>query len=583
MRVALVILLLFMMLILSVAALSAHPPLSSLPETFIRNGSVDWDSDGSPDVVIVIGSNASYTDLYTAVMIAKSIENLEGVNLTKLPTNPYYCPRFGDVFKPVFSRNRVELIQGNHVVGEEYQLGDRVIIPQTEVSEEFIYLVGKRIKPKGDMIVENGRLVFKTDWLELRNGTTYYLPWIRYNISAQRVIIRSSSDYELNLLVRREGWIYAAARITPGTMAWGFQFPISGSIIVVRRPIIKGDGLSGLVAFNIEKEDFNVSVGEIKVRLTSLLIPPEGYNFWKKGSSALFNAELPESGRALMFSSNRNNYTYYLPNSWENVTGYRVEGDYIVLFEGNRSWSRGEVKIFNGKAYALLNVCAKTDHIVNCDHSGRMKVLRVAMPQYMYLGGRDVLRIKSPGTVFSKVVPIYTDRQVFVNGELSPELQGKTLILIGGPRVNELVNYLQAKGYLNTTIERDGLRCEGKSYDLNDVLRLATMWGVSNYTIDRSLILKIGSGVGAVEYANGRPWGSDVVVVAGSDRYGTMAAGLALCKRIFEKTEFIYYAAGRSGFPDVAFVLGLRSPLVPNSTVPYEAITVIPRECQENG
>ncbi|MGB9631190.1 MAG: hypothetical protein ACPL09_04330, partial [Candidatus Methanodesulfokora sp.] len=58
---------------------------------------------------------------------------------------------------------------------------------------------------------------------------------------------------------------------------------------------------------------------------------------------------------------------------------------------------------------------------------------------------------------------------------------------------------------------------------------------------------------------------------------GTLSAGLTLVREgLFKQSEFMYYIAGRSGYPNVLLVLGIRSPLS-SEMYPYRVVTVVPR------
>ncbi|RLG50344.1 MAG: hypothetical protein DRO00_08830, partial [Thermoproteota archaeon] len=172
-----------------------------------------------------------------------------------------------------------------------------------------------------------------------------------------------------------------------------------------------------------------------------------------------------------------------------------------------------------------------------------------------YYEGEDVFS-------FIKTPLAYIDTQVFDGTTLSDDVIDKDLILVGGPHVNSIVDYLNDSGYLYLYYVVDKLfypadidptTGEPNYYDLAYALGLTGMpWPEEN-------IPKYTTGLGAIQFTarwNGKtgpaaswthsdsdPWGVEIgsvenwiLVVAGTDRFGTYAASVALA----DPTKIIY-------------------------------------------
>ncbi len=135
------------------------------------------------------------------------------------------------------------------------------------------------------------------------------------------------------------------------------------------------------------------------------------------------------------------------------------------------------------------------------------------------------------------------------------------LILVGGPLVNKYVKQLNDSGLLPISFLGNDRLVDwtNKVWTLEDAL--ATFPAAEGYPVE--YVPHITSGLGVVEYATSNPWNSDstvpVLVVAGTDRYGTMSASLALSDptKIIRLTAANWYNAGRSGNPNAVIVVGI--------------------------
>jgi len=196
----------------------------------------------------------------------------------------------------------------------------------------------------------------------------------------------------------------------------------------------------------------------------------------------------------------------------------------------------------------------------------------------------DVDQIFSGEAVFSfvKMPIIYLDSWVFVNNTLSADLANKDLILIGGPAVNTVVKYLNDAKLLDVTFKQVSgvwaLEYAGKTYDLDAVLKILVDQGYLPAPISKDYVYKVegGNGLGVVEYAKKNPFGSgQILVVAGTDRYGTLAASVALADptKLVVSTAPVFYAAGRTA-PNAVILLGIK-PTVPPPAVLVPTLTPV--------
>ena len=172
---------------------------------------------------------------------------------------------------------------------------------------------------------------------------------------------------------------------------------------------------------------------------------------------------------------------------------------------------------------------------------------------------------------FVKMPIIYLDSWVFVNNTLSDAVKDKDLVLIGGPAVNMVVKYLNDNKLLDVTFKQvDGvwaLEYAGKTYDLDTVLKILVDQGYLPAPISKEYVYRVegGNGLGVVEYAKKNPFGSgNILVVAGTDRYGTLAASVALADptKLASTTAPVFYAAGRT-LPNAVILLGIKPTAIP--------------------
>ncbi len=166
-------------------------------------------------------------------------------------------------------------------------------------------------------------------------------------------------------------------------------------------------------------------------------------------------------------------------------------------------------------------------------------------------------------------------RFVFLDTEeaAADALKTTHVILVGGPLVNKYVKELNDTGLLPIT------------FIGNDRLLFANqIWTYENVTealfgpAPAVEIPRLTSGLGVVEYATKNPWNEDKLafVVAGTDRYGTFAASLALFDptRIVRATAENWYRAGRTiegkTYVNAVIVVGVipTVPVVPVVPVP---------------
>jgi hypothetical protein len=185
----------------------------------------------------------------------------------------------------------------------------------------------------------------------------------------------------------------------------------------------------------------------------------------------------------------------------------------------------------------------------------------------------DVDQVFAGEAVFSfvKMPIIYLDSWVFVNNTLSKDLVDKNLILIGGPAVNTIVKYLNDAKLLDVTFKQVNgvwaLEYAGKTYDLDTVLKILVDQGYLPAPISKEYVYRVegGNGLGVIEYAKKNPFGSgQILVVAGTDRYGTLAASVALADptKLVASTAPVFYAAGRTA-PNAVILLGIKPTVIP--------------------
>jgi len=198
----------------------------------------------------------------------------------------------------------------------------------------------------------------------------------------------------------------------------------------------------------------------------------------------------------------------------------------------------------------------------------------------------DVDQVFEGEAVFSfvKMPIIYLDSWVFVNNTLSDAVKDKDLILIGGPAVNSIVKYLNDAKLLDVTFTQVGgvwaLSYAGKTYDLDYVLKILVDQGYLPSPISKEYVYRVegGNGLGVIEYAKKNPFGSgNILVVAGTDRYGTLAASVALADptKLASSTAPVFYAAGRGNVPNAVILLGIKPTAVPPPYVPAALTPVI--------
>jgi hypothetical protein len=178
---------------------------------------------------------------------------------------------------------------------------------------------------------------------------------------------------------------------------------------------------------------------------------------------------------------------------------------------------------------------------------------------------------------FVKMPVIYLDSWVFANNTLREDLKNKDLILIGGPAVNAIVRYLNDAGVLDVKFKLVNntwaLEYAGKTYDLSTVLYILVDKGVlPTPTIAKECMYAPEGypGLGVVEYAKTNPFGSgNILVVAGTDRYGTLVASVALADptKLVSKTAGEFYKAGQPGYPNAVILLGIKPTVVPPPAV----------------
>jgi len=591
-----------LLLLIQTAGVLAYPPISEFPTPFLGY----WGSYKEyivPKTAIIIGSRADPLDLHTANIIADALK--QEVNLSfEVPTPGYVLVK--TVYSILNSTDGVPLISTKDIVGRIYELNescvkeDYILVPLTNMTmypARFSYILGKANESR---YISGDRLVFYTGMLELRNGSNYFIPWLGYNISVVSVVVKSTTNYEIRMKIRGDG-LYALVTINPSTMAQGFQFPGSGNVIMIEKPSIEGEGLRGTPYFKIENDPshflpipgFNV----VYVNITSLRIPGLALmrnitNLWPSADNAtIFLADKPHKEYAVFFSR-ADNYSYYIPFK---ALGYLIRSQKLYIFNSSGTWSFNEARQIGCHIY-LMTCIGRTYSAPQCPLVGQRTleecyqgcedmagVYRVERSEYLFTGacGGPVKLYSNVTKSMSIPVPIYRDSQVFKNGVLDPSLRNANLILIGGPDVNSLVANLQARGYLNATFVRNKsiyVKFGNETFNTSFLISRAYEMGVPNGSIDISRIVKLDQGIGVIEYANRNPWGNgSILVVAGTDRYGTLSAGLALVREgLFKQSEFMYYIAGRSGYPNVLLVLGIRSPLS-SEMYPYRVVTVVPR------
>ncbi|MEM3371416.1 MAG: S-layer protein [Candidatus Korarchaeum sp.] len=185
----------------------------------------------------------------------------------------------------------------------------------------------------------------------------------------------------------------------------------------------------------------------------------------------------------------------------------------------------------------------------------------------------------NPEEVYSFVrAPIaYMSDWVFDGKTLSDDVKNKKLILVGGPLVNSLVKYLNDTGNLYILYKTDGkvtwlYNPDGAAGEKD--INLTYALSLIDATIDPKYVYKIegGNGLGVIQYAKSNPWNPDreILVVAGTDRYGTLSASIALADptKLANITISTFYNAGVGKTAPAVIVIGIR----PTITVPKVVI-----------
>ncbi len=192
----------------------------------------------------------------------------------------------------------------------------------------------------------------------------------------------------------------------------------------------------------------------------------------------------------------------------------------------------------------------------------------------------------NPEEVFSFIrAPIaYMDDWVFDGETLSEDVVDKNLILVGGPLVNTLVDYLNDTGNLYILYKTDGKTSwlynpQGAPGERDINLTYAIK--LIDPTIDTTYVYKVegGNGLGVIQYAKSNPWNEDkaILVVAGTDRFGTLAASIALADptKLANTTIQTYYNAGVGDNAPAVIVIGIRPTTVP-TRVAVQPVLVVP-------
>ncbi len=192
----------------------------------------------------------------------------------------------------------------------------------------------------------------------------------------------------------------------------------------------------------------------------------------------------------------------------------------------------------------------------------------------------------NPEEVFSFIrAPIaYMDDWVFDGETLSEDVVDKNLILVGGPLVNTLVDYLNDTGNLYILYKTDGKTSwlynpQGAPGERDINLTYAIK--LIDPTIDTTYVYKVegGNGLGVIQYAKSNPWNEDkaILVVAGTDRFGTLAASIALADptKLANTTIQTYYNAGVGDNAPAVIVIGIRPTTVP-TRVTVQPVLVVP-------
>jgi len=244
--------------------------------------------------------------------------------------------------------------------------------------------------------------------------------------------------------------------------------------------------------------------------------------------------------------------------------------------EKSTVYPRGATGVFAGIFDRFENVTGfKGTTQLKIETSGNMTYAKdVTQPA-------DVDQVFEGEAVFSfvKMPIIYLDSWVFdpVNNNLSKDVKDKDLILVGGPAVNTIVKYLNDAKLLDVTFKQVNgvwaLEYAGKTYDLDTVLSILVDQGYLPAPISKEYVYRVegGNGLGVVEYATKNPFGSgNILVVAGTDRYGTLAASVALADptKLASTTAPVFYAAGRPTHngglaPNAVILLGIKPTAVP--------------------
>ncbi|RLG41556.1 MAG: hypothetical protein DRO01_02490 [Thermoproteota archaeon] len=145
--------------------------------------------------------------------------------------------------------------------------------------------------------------------------------------------------------------------------------------------------------------------------------------------------------------------------------------------------------------------------------------------------GEDVFSFVRAPLVWSDV-EVLDESYEPTQAALELGLLDRELILVGGPRANRLVDYLNDSGLLWIPF------VGGRPYDSGYCGGAGGAGGGAGY-VDLEWLAQVAPqlacghvrGVGVVQYARGDPWGereNRILVVAGDNRYGTLMAAVAL-------------------------------------------------------
>ncbi len=166
-------------------------------------------------------------------------------------------------------------------------------------------------------------------------------------------------------------------------------------------------------------------------------------------------------------------------------------------------------------------------------------------------------------------------------------LLDRELILVGGPRANRLVDYLNDSGllwipFVGDTIYDSGYCAGGAGggvgyLKLEDVVQVVPQLACGHVR-----------GIGVIQYARGDPWGereNHLLVVAGDNRYGTLMAAVALADptrivRVPRDSAVAFYDPSRvcgREFPAVVVASVVEVPEGPGSCPPPKAAPPLSR------